>query len=78
MKITSADLRTFEAVMAHYGLDSDEIESAKTAYRADPESGRTTYAALAAEIPAPVDTRQWVKLSGPRPATTPPFKPEKP
>ncbi len=77
MKISAADLATFNAVCAHNGLDADEIELAKSAYRNDPEAARTLYNALAREIPAPPDARgprpapQWVKLS------PPPFKLEK-
>lgn len=65
MKITADDLRTFNAVMAHNGLDASEIELCKEAYRADPEAARATYNALAGEIPAPPDAREWVKLSAP-------------
>ena len=65
MNISPTDKRNFETVTKHHGLDADEIELCKTAYRADPESGRITYAALAAEIPAPIGTRVFVKLSPP-------------
>ena len=65
MKITHAEKRNFETVTKHYGLDADEVELCKQAYRADPEGGRITYAALATEIPAPIDTRVFVKLSPP-------------
>jgi hypothetical protein len=47
VKISAADKRTFDTVMAHYGLDADEIELAREAYRNDPESARQTYQALA-------------------------------
>lgn len=65
MKISAADLATFRAVCAHNALDASEIELAKDAYRRDPEAAKATYNALARHIPAPPDTRQWVKLSPP-------------
>ena len=71
MKISPADKRNFEAVTKHHGLDADEIELCKAAYRADPEGGRITYAALAGEIPPPVDARVFVKLSPPPPSGQP-------
>lgn len=63
MKISQTDKRTFESVMAHRGLDPDEIDLCKTAYRNDPEAGRITYAALATEIPKPVEALPWVAIS---------------
>ena len=77
MKILAADLATFRAVVAHNALDAAEIELCKDAYRRDPEGARATYNALAREIPGVLDSRQWVKLSGLRPAPATPFKPEK-
>ena len=71
MKITPADKRNFETVTKHHGLDVDEIELCKQAYRADPEAGRITYAALAGEIPATIDRTVWVKLSPPPPSGQP-------
>lgn len=65
MKISAADLATFNAVMAHNALDESEIELCKDAYRRDPEAGKALYSALAREIPAPADTRVWVSLSPP-------------
>ncbi len=71
MKITAADLATFNAVMAHNGLDASETELCKEAYRRNPEAARATYNALAGEmalgypVPKPADTREWVKLSQP-------------
>ena len=63
MKITAGERRTFESVMAHHGLDQDEIDLCKQAYRNDPEAGRITYAALATEIPLPVEALLWVVIS---------------
>lgn len=71
MKISATDLAIFRLVCAHNALDASEIELAKDAYRRDPEAAKATYNALAREIPAPADERQWVKLS------PPPFKQEK-
>ena len=71
MKITHADLRNFETVTKHHGLDAEEIELCKAAYRADPVAAAVTYAALATEmalghpVPRPVDALPWVKLSPP-------------
>ena len=65
MKITAADRATFRAVCAHNALDESEIEACKSAYRNDPEAGKALYNALARDIPAPADTRQWVNLSPP-------------
>lgn len=65
MKITANNLLLFNAVMAYCRLDADEIELCKAAYRADPVAAAVTYAALATEIPAPIDDRVWVKLSAP-------------
>ena len=65
MKITAENLHIFNAVMIYCGLDAEEIDLCKQAYRADPEAGRITYAALATEIPPPADNRNWVKLSPP-------------
>lgn len=50
MKISRADKHIFDAVMAHYGFDPDEVEVCKAAYRTDPQSARQTYAALFREI----------------------------
>lgn len=71
MKITPIDKRNFETVTKHNGLDAEEIELCKQAYRNDPETARTTYAALATEIPQPVDARVFVKLSPPPPSGQP-------
>lgn len=65
MKITAADLAKFRAVCARNELDESEIEACRSAYRRDPEAGNALYNALAREIPASPDTRQWVKLSPP-------------
>ncbi len=65
VKISQADKRTFDAVMAHYEFDSEEIEFCKVCYRNDPEAGRITYAALATEIPKPVEVLPWVVISLP-------------
>ena len=65
MKISLADKRAFESVMAHHGLDQDEIDLCKQAYRNDPEAGRITYTALATEIPKPVEALPWVAISMP-------------
>lgn len=65
MKISPIDKRNFEIVTKHNGLDVEEIDLCKQAYRADPEAGRITYGALATEIPAPADDRVFVKLSPP-------------
>ena len=65
MKISHADKRNFETVTKHNGLDADEIELCKTAYRNDPEAGRITYAALSTEIPMPVEAMPWVAISPP-------------
>lgn len=65
MKITHADLRNFETVTKHHGLDAEEVELCKAAYRADPVAAAVTYAALAGEVPPPVENLPWVKLSPP-------------
>ena len=65
MKISPADKRAFDAVMAHNALDASEIELCKEAYRRDPEAAKRTYEALRAEIPRVEDAREWVKLSAP-------------
>lgn len=63
MKITAGERRIFESVMSHLGLEAEEIELCKQAYRNDPEAGRITYAALATEIPLPVEALLWVAIS---------------
>ena len=65
MKISPADKRNFDAVMAHNALDASEIELCKDAYRRDPEAAKRLYEALRAEIPMVEDAREWVKLSEP-------------
>ena len=65
MKISPADKRNFDAVMAHNALDASEIEECRSAYIRDPEAAKRLYAALRAEIPRVEDTLPWVKLSPP-------------
>lgn len=60
MKIRRADKQCFDAVMAHYGLDADEIRLCKTAYQQDPDAARRTYAALFQEIPTTPRVLPWV------------------
>jgi hypothetical protein len=68
VKISRADKHIFEAVMAYYEMDAEEIELAREGYRNDPDVARVTYETLFREIPAKPDTLPWVKLS--QPATT--------
>ena len=61
MKITPTDKAAFDRVMAHYGLDADEIELCKQSYRDDHEAHRIGYAAMAALLPTPTPAeKHWV------------------
>lgn len=46
MKISATDHAIFRAVMTHFEFDPEEIESAKEAYRRDPDGGRGLYQAI--------------------------------
>lgn len=61
MKITAAEKRNFETVTKHHGLDAEEIELCKQAYRDNPEANRIGYAAMAAGLPTPPQAeKHWV------------------